>query len=150
MLSPTDPARKAEHEQKRAEFKKAATSKTHRRKSPAPLTIRLSENERTTLKQRAAQDGVSVSAYVRARLFGGSGKRSGQTSLDWAALARLLGLLGQSGIADSLKRVADHASNGSLLLDDETHANIDAACAHIMLMRNCLIAALGLRETRKP
>lgn len=147
MLSPANP--KYGTGQKRTEFKKAAGSKTEKRKSPSPLTIRLSEDERARLKQQAAQNGACVSAYVRERLFGRNGNRKHQPSLDRSSLARLLGLLGQSEIARSLSTIADEASNGSLLLDEETHANINTACAHVGLMRDCLIDALGLREARE-
>lgn len=128
-------------------FDKTAKPDGTKTKAPSPLTLRLTAEERDTLKQRAHDSGLSVSAYVRSRVFQKSGQRKTHPAKDRVELARLLGLLGQSEIADNLNVLADEATSGSLLFDEETQAKIQAAYDHVCFMRRCLIAVLGLRET---
>lgn len=66
---------------------------------------------------------------------------------DKQALARVLGLLGQSRIANNLNQLAYHANCGSLLLDDQTQEEIHEACTHVVAMRADLLKALGLDVT---
>lgn len=128
-------------------FDKIAKPDGSKIKPPSPLTLRLTVEERETLKQRAHDSGLSVSAYVRSQVFQKSGQRKTHPAKDRVELARLLGLLGQSEIADSLNILADEATSGSLLFDQETQAKIQTAYDHVCFMRECLIAVLGLRET---
>jgi predicted DNA binding CopG/RHH family protein len=123
-------------------------TKATKAKAPSPLTLRLSTEERDSLKQRAGESGLSVSAYVRSCLFQNSGQRKNYPIKDRVELARLLGLLGQSEIATNLDTLADEASCGSLLFDEDTQAKIQATYDHVCFMRECLIAVLGLRETQ--
>lgn len=127
-------------------FSNAAQSATTEKKRHSPLTLRLSEHEFRVVRAAAKERGLSVSAYVRAKVFGNSGVRKGTPVKDREALGRLLGLLGQSGIADHLKALAHEAQCGSLLVDEKTQAKIEAACEHVSAIRNDLVAALGLRE----
>lgn len=118
---------------------------------PAPrLTLRFTEDEIERLRSAAA--GLSLSAYVRKSLFSGeAASRKGRTHrpvADQQSLARVLGLLGQSGIATNLDRLARYARSGCLSLDQPTLAEIDQACAHVRSMRDQLVAALGLIEGR--
>ena len=123
------------------------SSDKQRKKRPSPLTLRLSDEELRTIRSDAERYGLSVSAYVRSKVFGGSGIRKTTPAVDKAVLGRLLGLLGQSEIADSLKVMAYEARCGSLLLDEETRGKIEAAYAHVCSMRKTLVAGLGVRET---
>ncbi|MEO0383170.1 MAG: hypothetical protein AAF234_06400 [Pseudomonadota bacterium] len=129
-------------------FDKIAKPDGSKTKPPSPLTLRLTVEERETLKRQANESGLSVSAYVRSRVFQKSGQRKTYPAKDRVELARLLGLLGQSEIATNLDTLADEASCGSLLLDEDTQAKIQAAYDHVCFMRECLIAVLGLRETQ--
>lgn len=104
-------------------------------------------DERDTLRRKADENSLSVSAYVRLCVFQKSVQRKAYPAKDRVELARLLGLLGQSEIADNLNVLADEATSGSLLFDEETQAKIQAAYEHVCFMRKCLIAVLGLRET---
>jgi hypothetical protein len=121
-----------------------------RKKTPPPISLRLTDKERTIL-ENAAQ-GMSISAYIRSCIFSdGAAKRKARTRRpvkDQEALARALGLLGQSRIANNLNQLARHANSGSLAVDDETRAQIEEAYAHVMALRDQLIAALGLIEER--
>ena len=126
---------------------KSQQTAEQRKKRPSPLTLRLSDEELRAVRSDAEQHGLSVSAYVRAKVFGGSGIRKNTPAVDKAVLGRLLGLLGQSEIADSLKVMAYEARCGSLLLDEETLGKIEAAYAHVCYLRKTLVAGLGVRET---
>lgn len=121
-----------------------------RKKSAPRITLRLSEEELNRLQHATA--GMTLSAYVRERLFGKTASlrkvRNPSPVKDQQALARVLGLLGQSEIATSLSTLGYEARCGSILLDEVTYAKIDAACAHVANMRHHLIAALGLIEQR--
>jgi len=57
----------------------------------------------------------------------------------------VLGLLGQTRIANNLNQIAYEANCGSLLMDEETENEIKMACAHIAWIRVKLIEALGLK-----
>ncbi|MCA8894025.1 MAG: hypothetical protein KDA48_02110 [Amphiplicatus sp.] len=91
-----------------------------------------------------------MSAYIRDRLFGeGVEKRKVRNRnpvKDQEALARVLGMLGRSRIANNLNQLAKDSNCGALILDEETNAKIDEAYALVISMRNELIRALGLIE----
>ena len=119
------------------------------KKYPAPLTYRpKDEEERQTVL--IAAKGMSVSEYIRQCVHGTDAepkKRNIRTPVkDEQSLARALALLGQSRIANNLNQLAYHANTGSLLLDEQTLAQIKETHDHISWMRKHLIAALGLRE----
>ena len=65
---------------------------------------------------------------------------------DKEALAQILGLLGQSRIANNLNQLAYHANTGSLPVDDVTKGQIEEAYGHVLFLRKSLIRALGQRE----
>lgn len=118
------------------------------RKNPAPrITLRLTEDELLRLKEAAA--GVSLSVYVRKKLFGENVSlrktRSRAPVKDSQALAQILGKLGQSRMANNLNQIAYQANAGSLLMDEQTEQEINIACAQIAWMRVKLIEALGLK-----
>lgn len=133
-----------------ADFSKASagrlTAAKRKNKHPSPLTLRMSDTELAAVKADAERGGVSVSAHVRSKVFGKSGRRGNMPVKDREALGRLLGLLGQSEFAESLKQIASEAEQGSLLLDEETERKIEEAFLHVCFMREALVAALGLRE----
>jgi mobilization protein NikA len=121
-------------------------------KKPAPrITLRLTEEELAKLKSLSS--GMSVSAYIRKCLFGKNvAPRKVQSRVpvkDSQALAQVLGLLGQSRIANNLNQIAHEANCGSLLLDEQTEEEIKIACAHIAFIRVKLVEALGLRDGSK-
>lgn len=119
------------------------------KKYPAPLTYRPKDEDERQKVLMAAR-GMSVSEYIRRCVHGADAtpkKHKLRTPIkDEQSLARALALLGQSRIANNLNQLAYHANTGSLLLDEETLAQIKEAHEHICWMRKNLIAALGLRE----
>lgn len=72
--------------------------------TPSPFSLRLSFEERAQLERDAA--GLSLSAYVRERIFDGSKttpRRRGKFPVkDQKALASVLAMLGQSRLANNL------------------------------------------------
>lgn len=93
---------------------------------------------------------MALATYIRAQVLGKTlpkrKPRSTASVADKQALAQILGLLGQSRIANNLNQLAYHANVGSLAIDDETKAQIHEAYEHVLLIRTVLIKALGLRE----
>ncbi|MCF6303740.1 MAG: MobC family plasmid mobilization relaxosome protein [Rhodobacteraceae bacterium] len=116
--------------------------------SQSPITLRVTDEERERLKSLAA--GMSVSAYIRKCIFAGDAtrrkRRSHMPVKDQEAMARALALLGASRIANNLNQLAHQANIGSLIMDENTCAQIDETYAHVRLMRDELVSALGLIE----
>ena len=100
-------------------------------------------------KQRLDEiaDGMALAAYIRACLFGGDMKparRRRRPVKDEQTIARLLGILGQSRIANNLNQLAKQANMVCLPVSPDVEQDIHEACAAITDMRNMLIRALGL------
>jgi len=116
--------------------------------SQSPITLRVTDEERERLKSLAA--GMSVSAYVRKCIFAENATKRKRLShkpvKDQEAMARALALLGASRIANNLNQLAHKANMGSLIMDDNALAQIDETYAHVRLMRDELVSALGLFE----
>ena len=121
--------------------------KTGRKKTPR-VALRLTEDELAKLQHLSAD--MPVSAYIRNCVFGKEVTprkvRSKAPVKDQQALAQLLGLLGQSRMANNLNQIAHHANTGSLVMDEATEEEIKIACFTIAYMRVKLIEALGLQN----
>ncbi len=133
-------------------FERAATQlvpskNTKKKKRPAPLSIRVSDEERARLKREAA--GGSVHGYVRDRLFGPAASKSIRVRrariADDEALGRVLGALGRARLSSNLNQIAKAAHIGALPVTPELLAEIQAACAELRAMRQDLMTALGKR-----
>ena len=121
------------------DFAKAAAAK---RKRPAPLSIRITDEERAQLKLAAGN--LSLNAYVRSRLFGNRGPAV--TRAKAHDLAQVLGKLGQSHLAGSFRDLAEAARIGALPVTPETEYAIRKACADMAAMKSALMGALGTQE----
>lgn len=135
------------------EFSNSASALARSTRKPSPrITLRLTEEEDAKLRQLC--EGMTVSAYIRQRLFGNNTARRKRRShapvKDQAAMAQILGLLGDSRIANNLNQLAFHANTGTLLIDDQTTNQINEAYAHILTMRAELVKALGLSGRGTP
>ena len=138
-------------------FNEACRPALHPRKKPrkdktlSPVTLRLSSDEISKLN--ILSKGMSRSAYIRKCVFGKNTTprkiRSRVPVKDQEILAQVLGLLGQTRIANNLNQIAYEANCGSLLMDQETEDEIKLACAHIAFMRVKLIEALGIKKRGK-
>lgn len=115
------------------------------------VTLRLTADEHAKLLELA--HGITLSAYIRACVFGGDAaprkRKKREPVKDEKAIAQLLGLLGQSRIANNLNQLAYAANSGSLLFDDETQVIISEAYQHVCFMRSQLILALGISDSQK-
>ena len=123
----------------------SAKPKQGKRREISPLVIRLTVEERSRLEELAA--GMTLSAYVRACLFGQEAKRRKRRPKDAVAdkkaAAEALALLGQSRIANNLNQLAYHANIGALEIGASEREQIDEAYAHVLAIRTLLVTALG-------
>ena len=118
----------------------------NRRDRSTPLSIRFTEAEKARL--RALAGNRTLSLYIRERALDGDAAprtRVRQPVKDAEPLGRLLGLLGQSRLANNLNQLARAANQGSLPLTAEVEADLRAACAEVHEMRLLLLRALGLK-----
>lgn len=132
------------------QFNKAAIPQSQKEPEkktyPTPITFRpRDEEERQKLLRMS--EGMSLSAFIRERIFVDDGSRVRRSPVqDREALAQTLALLGKSRIANNLNQLAYEANTGSLLLDPETLAKIEESYQFVGEMRSALIKALGLLE----
>lgn len=128
------------------QVEKAIQKKT--KKTAPRITLRLTEEENSRLKNLS--QGITVSAYIRKCVFGENTTRRKHRSYrpvqDQESMAKALGLLGQSRIANNLNQLAHQANMQSLVMDEVTLEKINEAAFHIAYMRTELIRALGLKD----
>lgn len=111
-----------------------------------PFSLRLTFEERAKLERDAA--GMALGAYIRSRLLDpetvAPRKRGKFPVKDHQALAQLLGLLGQSRLANNVNQLARAANTGSLAVTPDTEEALMSATADIQQMRQLLIQALDI------
>ena len=112
-------------------------------KRPAPLSIRLSEKEKSELRRLAG--GQSLNAYVKSQIFGGKLNKSTGSH---ETLALILFELGKSEFAANIKSIAQLAEIGALIMDEETRTNLNAALAAIIAMRDAIVKELKTKSGR--
>ena len=112
------------------------------------VSLRVTPEEKVRLVHDAA--GMSLSAYVRERLFGVATrprKARGRFPVkDHEALARVLRALGRSNLSQDFDALSWAVRNGSVHLDPGSAQALRQACMDISAMRRELVAALGLKE----
>ncbi len=117
------------------------------RQQPSPVTLRLTAKEREKLEELAQT--MTLSAYIRMCIFQDDvSNRKVDTRApvqDREELAKILGLLGQSRIANNLNQLAKEANIGALLLDEQTERRINETYLYVVEIRQHLIKALGLK-----
>lgn len=117
----------------------------------APFSLRLNFAERAQLEKQAG--GMHLSAYIKSVLFAEDAptyrKRRRPAEADQKILAEVLACLGASRISNNLNQLAKAAHTGSLIVDDDTKADIKQASEDIRAMRLLLMEALG-KETSEP
>lgn len=118
-----------------------------KKKRDAPLSLRLSREDRARLERDAA--GMSLGAYIKWRLFDPDRPpprtRNKAPVRDHAMLSQALGLLGGSRVPANLNQLAKASNSGSLILDPELRAKLFEACKAVCDMRDMLARALGLK-----
>lgn len=110
-----------------------------------PFSIRLTQEERERLEAEAK--GKPLSVYMRERLLGdGTAPRKlrRKPAADQAGLAKVLGMLGQSRLANNLNQIAKAAHIGVLVVSPALIEELENACRDIRIMRDALLSALGL------
>lgn len=132
--------------------KNGTVAKTKPRKRLAPVSLRLSVDERAELERVA--DGRSLNSYIKGRIFGADGKaRRDRRALpvrDHAALAQALGLLGAMELASSLRDLSKAAKAGALSVSPETEEELINACAAVLAIKSELMRALGYDDGAAP
>lgn len=117
-------------------------------KKPPPFSLRLNAEEREMLEVAAA--GMPLGSYIKAKLFDGdlSPRRTrGQAPVkDHAALAQVLGMIGNMRLANNLNQLAKSANIGTLPLTPEVEDELATACAAVIAMRAELMRALGYEQ----
>jgi hypothetical protein len=115
------------------------------KRRPAPLSIRFTDNEKAILRKKAGD--VPLGTFIKQLALGpiveGSRVRKYPVR-DGEALGHILGLLGQSRIANNLNQLAKAAHLGALPVSEETEADLKAACAEVVMIRRLLLKALGV------
>lgn len=115
-------------------------------RSTRPLSVRFTEAEKAILRQKAG--GAPLGAFIRAAALGAGNAGRSAPGRDRDALARLLGALGRSRLANNLNQLAKLANLGALPMTPETEGDLRRACAEIAEMRRLLLEALGIRPAK--
>lgn len=119
-------------------------------KRPAPISVRVSEEERAELTRRAGS--LSLSAFVRRMVFGeDAARRSARAvSVDRVLLAQVLAALGSSRLTEQVGILARAAEAGNLYVDDRIKGLIQRACDDLRIVRQAVLMALGKRPPDEP
>lgn len=124
------------------------SANSHKKRSATkPISIRLSPEERSLLENAAGKR--SLSEFIRECLFAEQTqyRRVRNPKIDARLLAQLLGRLGQSELAASLREIAQAINVGSTPVTPETEKSLRAASTAVIEMRDQLLRALGLAES---
>lgn len=125
-----------------SDFKSAHTPKPKRM---APLSVRLSKEQRTQLERDAV--GMSLNAYVISKLFDDPVKpkrmRKEPTQKD-KAIARALRQLSQAGLVGYLLSQIEAIEEHRLQLPEDEEEQLRQAYADCCNLRRDLIEAMGL------
>ncbi|MBL4680601.1 MAG: plasmid mobilization relaxosome protein MobC [Pseudomonadales bacterium] len=119
------------------------------KKYPPPFSIRFTFEERAKLDELS--EGVPLGKFIKECLFKLAMRPDASARLpiqDKKLIAKLLGLLGKSRIANNLNQLAKAANSGSLPVNDEVQKALMEAADAILWMRDTLIQALGLKPVR--
>lgn len=111
----------------------------------APFSLRLTPEERRALD--ALADGQPLGSYNKDALLSREVRprtRGAKPVKDRAALAKLLGLLGQSRLSQNVNQLAKAVNTGSLPVNEDVHKALLESCGAIHSMRDLLLTALGL------
>jgi hypothetical protein len=114
------------------------TSGTEKRVRTRILPIRLSDEERAVVETAAERAGLAAGSYARQALLGAPAPRQvRRPPVERRELVRLLGEVGKIG--SNLNQLARAANSGELV----PNAEIDAALAGLMTVRDAILKALG-------
>lgn len=121
---------------------------TPKPKRPAPLSLRLTDDERERLEAQAG--GMALGGYIKSVVFAEDAPKYRQRPKPPVAeqqlLAEILARLGVSRTASNLNQIAKHLNQGTLIVDDDLAADLHRAIAEVAWMRATLMQALGIRS----
>ena len=123
-----------------------AAPQPSRKKPPSPFSLRLSAEERAYLIQQAG--GRPLGTYIRSRLLGNKADKRRtfrKPKIDDKQLAQVLAGLGASRLSSNLNQLAKSANMGTLDVSRNVEQELEDACAAILVMRDTLLMALGLK-----
>lgn len=133
---------------------KGAPPESRNRKGGKPtgtISLRVTPNERHELETAAS--GMSLSAYVRERLFGDAvapRRTRGKFPVkDHRALAEVLRALGATSLARDFEALNWAVRDGTVYLDEDSATAFQKACADVSAMHDRLLAALGSVGSRR-
>lgn len=123
-------------------FNKVSLPKPQRTKKSETkmFGIRLTDDERRLLDQRAGNEHVST--WARDVLLSHKARKrrkSRKPQVSDKNLALVIALFGDQRIASNLNQLARHANMGTLDFDDHTLEQIQEACAAMIAVRNYLL-----------
>jgi hypothetical protein len=129
-------------------------AKKEKAKRPAPICVRVTEEERAQLEKEAG--GAALSAYVRHRIFRNDTvdrpkrylKKQRRPQIDSELVARLLGSLGASDMTKALFGLLLAAKSRELEVAPEISEKLERACSQIEEMRDILVLALNVRPRK--
>lgn len=111
-----------------------------RKKRHAPLSLRLSDDERERLAKQAG--GLALGAYIKSVVFDDEApkyrKRKTTPSAEKQLSAEVLARLSETRTANNLNQIAKHLNQGTLVVDDELEAGLKQAVAEVAWMRTTL------------
>lgn len=117
-------------------------------KRPAPLSLRLSDDERQQLASQAGS--MALGSYIKSVVFEDQALRYRKTRKPPVAeqqlLAEILARLGESRKANNLNQIAKHLNLGTLVVDEELEADLKQAIVDVAWMRTTLMQVLKGRS----
>lgn len=122
-----------------------AFERAAKKKAASPFSLRLSEDERALLRQRAGKQALGD--YIRSCLFGDAAKSSKRrTPRDRdVECAKALAGLGRSELSTNIATIANAAAIGALPVTPDLEETLRAACRDVRMMRDALIKSLGVK-----
>tara|TARA_R110002124_G_scaffold287174_1_gene470998 strand:- start:226 stop:606 length:381 start_codon:yes stop_codon:yes gene_type:complete len=117
-------------------------------KRAAPLSIRLSDEERAAVERKAGR--MPLGAYIKSVVLDDDTpkyrRRQAMPDADQKLLAEILARPGATRTANNLNQIAKHLNLGTLVIDDQLEADLKAAIVEVAWIRTTLMQALGKRE----
>jgi hypothetical protein len=114
------------------------TSGSEKRVRTRIMPVRLSDDERAAVEEKAEKAGLALSSYARQALLGAATPRQvRRPPVERKELARLLGEVGKIG--SNLNQLTKAVNTGVLVYDGE----LEAALAGVLEARAAILRALG-------
>lgn len=115
---------------------------------PAPFSLRLSDDERQQLETHAGS--MPLASYIKSVVFAAEApkyrRRQKPPVAEQQLLAAVLARLGSTRTASNLNQIAKGINQGTLIVDEELEADLNAAIAEIAWMRATLMQALNVKS----